>query len=80
MFRLFISASVLIIVIPFASIFSGLMMDGIGRLNTIKIAGIPGVIGWIIIALAPNVLWIILGRILVGISSGNNFFLDLITV
>ncbi|KAJ8921191.1 hypothetical protein NQ315_013663 [Exocentrus adspersus] len=62
-------ASVLIIVIPFSSIFSGLMMDGVGRLNTIKIAGIPGVMGWSLIAVSPNVLCIIFGRLLVGVSS-----------
>lgn len=62
-------ASVLIVVIPFSSVFSGMMMDNLGRLNTIKIAGIPGVIGWSIIAIAPNVPWIIFGRLLVGISA-----------
>ncbi|KAJ8950785.1 hypothetical protein NQ318_011279 [Aromia moschata] len=62
-------ASVLIVVIPFSSVFSGLMMDGLGRLNTIKIAGIPGVIGWSLIAIAPNVHVIIFGRLLVGISA-----------
>ncbi|XP_018561700.1 facilitated trehalose transporter Tret1-2 homolog isoform X2 [Anoplophora glabripennis] len=62
-------ASVLIVVIPFSSVFSGMMMDGLGRLNTIKIAGIPGVIGWSLIAISPNVPWIIMGRLLVGISA-----------
>ncbi|XP_066144663.1 facilitated trehalose transporter Tret1-like isoform X2 [Euwallacea fornicatus] len=62
-------ASVLIVVIPPASIFSGIIMDNLGRLNCIKIAGIPGVIGWSMIALANNVTTIIIGRLLVGISS-----------
>jgi len=62
-------ASVLIVVIPPASIFSGLIMDHLGRLNCIKIAGIPGVVGWSMIALAENVPMIIFGRLLVGISS-----------
>lgn len=56
-------------VIPPASIFSGIIMDNLGRLNCIKIAGIPGVIGWSMIALANNVTTIILGRLLVGVSS-----------
>lgn len=62
-------ASVLIVVSPPASLLSGLIMDHLGRLNCIKIAGIPGVLGWSMIALAPNVPWIIFGRLLVGISS-----------
>ncbi|KAL1501228.1 hypothetical protein ABEB36_006594 [Hypothenemus hampei] len=62
-------ASVLIVVIPPASIFSGLIMDNLGRLNCIKIAGIPGVLGWSLIALANDVTTIILGRLLVGVSS-----------
>ncbi|XP_076256617.1 facilitated trehalose transporter Tret1-2 homolog isoform X1 [Rhynchophorus ferrugineus] len=62
-------ASVLIVVIPPASIVSGFIMDNFGRLNCIKIAGIPGVIGWSMIACAQNVPIIILGRLLVGISS-----------
>ncbi|KAH1018959.1 hypothetical protein HUJ05_006630 [Dendroctonus ponderosae] len=62
-------ASVLIVVIPPASIFSGIIMDNLGRLNCIKIAGIPGVVGWSMIALANNVTTIIIGRLLVGISS-----------
>ncbi|CAH0548565.1 unnamed protein product [Brassicogethes aeneus] len=62
-------ASVLIIVIPVASAICGLLMDSIGRLNTIKIAGLPGIIGWIMIALANNIPVIIVGRLLIGISS-----------
>lgn len=62
-------ASVLIVVAPPASLISGLIMDHLGRLNCIKIAGIPGVIGWSMIALAKDVNTIIIGRLLVGISS-----------
>lgn len=77
--KLSVLASVLIVVIPFSSVFSGMMMDNLGRLNTIKIAGIPGVIGWSIIAVAPNVPWIIFGRLLVGISAGNSMKIQTIT-
>ncbi|XP_050299528.1 facilitated trehalose transporter Tret1-like isoform X2 [Anthonomus grandis grandis] len=62
-------ASVLIVIIPPASIFSGIIMDNLGRLNCIKIAGLPGVAGWSLIALANDVPTIIAGRLLVGISS-----------
>lgn len=77
--KLSVLASVLIVVIPFSSVFSGMMMDNLGRLNTIKIAGIPGVIGWSIIAVAPNVPWIIFGRLLVGISAGHSMKIQTIT-
>lgn len=63
-------ASVLIVVAPVASIIGGFFIDYFGRLNTIKIAGIPGTIGWCLIAIANNIPTIIIGRALVGISSG----------
>ncbi|XP_019873990.2 facilitated trehalose transporter Tret1 isoform X2 [Aethina tumida] len=62
-------ASVLIIVVPVASIACGFLMDGVGRLNTIKIAGIPGIIGWCMCAMANNIPVIIFGRLLVGLAS-----------
>lgn len=45
-------------------------MESIGRLNTIKIGLVPCVLGWAIIAIAPNVLTIILGRMLTGFGCG----------
>lgn len=51
-------------------------MDSIGRINTIKLACLPGVVGWCTIALAQNVPTIIVGRILLGASMGNSIFIS----
>lgn len=67
-----ITASVIILATLFASLFSGLIMDNIGRLNTIKIAGVPGVLGWSIIAVAKNFSWIMVGRVFVGMAAGKD--------
>lgn len=50
----------------------GLLMDSIGRLNTIKLAMIPAVAGWVIIATSNSVTMIIVGRIITGFAAGNN--------
>lgn len=63
-------ASVIVIVGPIASMTSGVVMDWIGRLNTIKIAAIPAIIGWILIANATNVPMVLIGRILTGLGCG----------
>lgn len=44
-------------------------MDSIGRLNTIKMAVVPSVLGWSLIACAQNVPMIIAGRLLAGFAS-----------
>lgn len=44
-------------------------MDAIGRLNTLKLAAIPTIAGWILIAMSSNVPMIIVGRLLVGFGS-----------
>nr|XP_023028308.1 facilitated trehalose transporter Tret1-2 homolog [Leptinotarsa decemlineata] len=62
-------ASVVVIVVPLGAISGGLIMDSMGRLNTLKLATIPSVIGWSMIASAPNIPMIILGRLLVGFAT-----------
>lgn len=62
-------ASVVVIVVPVGGIIGGFFMDSIGRLNTIKLAVIPSVIGWSLIASAQNVPMIIAGRLLAGFAS-----------
>lgn len=44
-------------------------MDAIGRLNMLKLASIPTIAGWVLIATAMNVPMIIVGRLLVGFGS-----------
>ncbi|CAG9854457.1 unnamed protein product [Phyllotreta striolata] len=62
-------ASILILVAPLASVFCGVIMDKIGRINTIKTAMVPAVVGWCLTALAKNTTVLITGRALVGIAS-----------
>ncbi|KAK9753919.1 Sugar transporter [Popillia japonica] len=61
-------ASTTIVVVPVASLICGVVMDSIGRLNTLKITAIPVTIGWILIATATNYPMILLGRILTGVA------------
>lgn len=63
-------ASVIVISVPIGCIVAGFLMESIGRLNTIKLGAVPCVIGWAAIALAPNVMTIILGRVLTGFGCG----------
>ncbi|RZC37799.1 facilitated trehalose transporter Tret1 [Asbolus verrucosus] len=62
-------ASVIVLVVPLGAISGGFIMDAIGRLNTVKLATIPGVIGWILIAQANSVTMLIFGRLLTGLAS-----------
>jgi facilitated trehalose transporter len=62
-------ASVIVLVVPIGAISGGFIMDSIGRLNTVKLAAIPGVLGWILIAMATNVPMLIMGRLLTGLAS-----------
>lgn len=71
----FTLASAVALVTPIGGLTAGVLMDSIGRLNTIKLAVIPSVIGWTLIATAWNVPMIIAGRVLTGIANskiGNN--------
>lgn len=61
-------ASIIVLVGPVASISAGFLMDVIGRLNTIKLAAIPAIIGWILIASATNVPMVLVGRVLTGLG------------
>lgn len=63
-------ASVITITIPVSGMTCGFLMDGMGRLNTIKLAMIPAVVGWIIIATSKSVMMMIIGRIITGFAAG----------
>lgn len=63
-------ASIIVLVIPIGSIFAGILMECTGRLNTIMIAAFPSIVGWIMIAEATNIYWILGGRVLTGIACG----------
>ena len=63
-----LAASILALMTPIGSTLSGYMMDSIGRINTLKFSVVPSVIGLILIALAPNIYIILMGRIVVSIA------------
>lgn len=43
-------------------------MDSIGRVNTLLFTALPSVLGLVLIATAPNIYFILLGRVFVGIA------------
>lgn len=61
-------ASATVLVVPVAALLTGFLVDGIGRVNTLKSAAIPYILGWTLIAQAPNVTVIIIGRVLTGFA------------
>lgn len=62
-------ASVIVLAVPPGCLIAGVLMEWIGRLNTIKCASIPCVIGWVMIATATNMPVLLIGRILTGLGS-----------
>jgi facilitated trehalose transporter len=63
-------ASVITITIPVSGMTCGFLMDSVGRLNTIKLAMVPAVAGWIVIATSRSVTMMIIGRIITGFAAG----------
>lgn len=61
-------ASIIVLMVPVGSIIAGYLMDFIGRINTLKLAAIPSIVGLLLIAFAPNVYYILAGRVLTGIA------------
>lgn len=68
------AASVIVLAVPIGAITGGFVMDSIGRLNTVKLAAIPGVLGWTLIAMATNFHMLVIGRLLTGLASGGLSF------
>ncbi|RZC37903.1 facilitated trehalose transporter Tret1-2 -like, partial [Asbolus verrucosus] len=62
-------ASVITITIPVSGMMCGFLMDGLGRLNTIRLAMVPAVVGWAVIATAKSVHAMIIGRIITGFAA-----------
>ena len=59
------------LVVPLGALMTGYLVDNIGRLNTIKLAAVPYILGWILIANATNLPMILIGRFLTGFTLGN---------
>lgn len=62
-------ASIIVLSVPVGCLIAAALMEWLGRLNTIKLAAIPCVIGWALIASASNMVELLLGRMLTGLGS-----------
>ena len=62
-------ASVIVLAVPVGCLIAAILMEWLGRLNTIKLSAIPCVIGWLLIANASNIAELLIGRILTGLGS-----------
>jgi hypothetical protein len=49
-------------------------MEYVGRLNTIKIAVVPCLLGWFLIATGSSFGAVLCGRLLTGVSAGSNSY------
>lgn len=59
-------ASIIVLSVPVGCLISAVLMEWLGRLNTVKLAAIPCVLGWALIANASNFVELLIGRILTG--------------
>lgn len=64
----------MVVTVPIGALVAGITMEYFGRLNTIKLAAIPCAIGWIMLATGQNFSVLLIARLLIGASSGNNEF------
>lgn len=64
------TASIASMATPFGCIFTGWLMDMIGRRKSILVTQVPSMLGWILIACATNLPMIYIGRMLTGLGSG----------
>lgn len=55
---------------PLGSLLSGILMERYGRKLALQLASIPLVIGWILIALSPGCVLLLIGRLTAGVSVG----------
>jgi MFS family permease len=67
-----LAASVLVLVVPVGALLAGFAMEYVGRLNTIKIAVVPCLLGWFLIATGSSFGAVLCGRLLTGVSAGSN--------
>lgn len=62
-------ASIVVLAVPVGCMTAGVLMEYIGRLNTIKLSAIPCCIGWVLMATSTNVYTLLAGRILTGLGT-----------
>ncbi|XP_063218579.1 facilitated trehalose transporter Tret1-2 homolog [Bacillus rossius redtenbacheri] len=61
--------SILVLMAPVGAILAGLIMDNVGRLNTIRLAALPAAVGFIMIASGQSYGMLFAGRLIAGIAS-----------
>lgn len=55
---------------PCGCVLSAYLTEILGRKRTLVVTELPAIMGWIMIATAPTIEWIYVGRVLTGVSSG----------
>lgn len=63
-------ASLGVITNPVGAILSGVLMEWLGRKRTVQLVSLPFLIGWIMIALSPNMITLCIGRAITGMAIG----------
>ncbi|XP_067211130.1 facilitated trehalose transporter Tret1-2 homolog isoform X2 [Linepithema humile] len=63
-------ASVHSLATPIGSLLSGPLLDAIGRRSSLQLSAVPLCIGWLIIGFSRNVISILVGRVVCGLSVG----------
>lgn len=62
---------------------AGLLMEWIGRKRAVHLVSIPFLLGWLIIALSPNLFVLYIGRAITGVAIGRlyvNLFTSTVTI
>uniref|UniRef100_A0A2S2P2S7 Facilitated trehalose transporter Tret1 n=1 Tax=Schizaphis graminum TaxID=13262 RepID=A0A2S2P2S7_SCHGA len=64
-------ASLPILICPIGLLILGILIDKIGRRKALQASYIPIIISWLVFIYADSLKWIIIGRIILGISFGS---------
>lgn len=64
------AASIHSLATPIGSLLSGPLLEMLGRRNSLQLATVPLCIGWLVIGFSKNVVAILIGRVVCGISVG----------
>lgn len=63
-------ASIHSLATPVGSLVSGPLLDAIGRRGSLQLSAVPLCVGWVIIAFSRDVISILVGRVVCGVSVG----------
>ena len=67
---MYLTASLSSIGTPCGCVLSAYLTEILGRKRTLVVTELPAIVGWVMIATAPSIEWIYIGRVLTGVSSG----------